>query len=151
MMRLTWADVDFARATIRLLITKNGEARSVFLPAIAAEALKAIKAETVVSTKHVFLNPYSGGPLTGQGLDRLWRVVRKEAGLIDFRWHDFRHSCASFLAQRGASLLEIGSVLGHRSAQVTMKYAHLVAGAPVTGHAALDEKLRAHQAPEQRQ
>ena len=140
-MRLTWQDVDFTRARIRLLITKNGQARSVHLPAIAAEALRAIKSGTVVSATHVFVNPY-GKRLTTQGLDRQWRTVRTAAGLEDFRWHDFRHSCASFLAQKGATLLEIGSVLGHRSAQVTLKYAHLVDGAPVTGHAALDEKLR---------
>jgi integrase len=141
MMRLTWADVDFARSRIRLLLTKNGQARSVHLPAIAAEGLKAIKAHQVVGAKAVFVNRH-GKALTGQGLDRQWRKVRIAAGLQDFRWHDFRHSCASFLAQKGATLLEIGSVLGHRNAQVTLKYAHLVDGAPVTGHAALDEKLR---------
>jgi site-specific recombinase XerD len=62
--------------------------------------------------------------------------------LRDFRWHDLRHSCASFLAQQGATLLEIASVLGHRSTVVTRRYAHLVQGAPVTGHAALNEKLQ---------
>jgi hypothetical protein len=46
------------------------------------------------------------------------------------------------LAQNGASLLEIGSVLGHKSPSVTLRYSHLVQGAPVKGHTALDEKLR---------
>jgi integrase len=141
MMRLTWADVDFPRSRIRLLLTKNNESRGVHLPAIAAEALKALKAGRLVSTTNVFLNA-DGSPMDGQDLDRQWRVVRTAAGLQNFRWHDFRHSCASFLAQKGATLLEIGSVLGHRSAQVTLKYAHLVDGEAVTGHAALDEKLR---------
>jgi site-specific recombinase XerD len=71
--------------------------------------------------------------------------VRPAAGLKDFRWHDLRHSCASFLAASGASLVEIGSVLGHRSPSVTARYAHLVAGKPVTGHAKLDEKLAERQ------
>jgi len=149
MLRLTWADVDFARSTIRLcarssagqLLTKTRTARSVHLPAIAIEALKAVKADTVISTTHVFL--YSDGtPMTGDRLHHEWCDVRTAAGLVDFRWHDFRHSCASFLAQHGSTLLEIGSVLGHKRAQTTLKYAHLVAGAPVTGSAALDTKLR---------
>jgi len=141
MLRLTWADVDFARSTIRLLLTKNGQARAVHLPAIAAEALKAVKADRVASLSRVFLYT-DGTPYDQDRLNREWRRVRKAAGLVDFRWHDFRHSCASFLAQHGSTLLEIGSVLGHKRAQTTLKYAHLVAGAPVTGSAALDAKLR---------
>ncbi len=140
MLRLTWADVDFAHSTIRLLLTKTGTPRSVHLPTIAAEALKAVKAGTVVGAR-VFLYR-DGTPLDQDRLNREWRKVRKAAGLHNFRWHDFRHSCASFLAQSGATLLEIGSVLGHRRAQTTLKYSHLAAGKPVTGHAALDEKLR---------
>jgi integrase len=141
MLRLTWADVDFARSTIRLLLTKNGMARSVHLPAIAVEALKAVKADTVVSTTRVFLYR-DGTPMTGDRLHHEWCDIRTAAGLTDFRWHDFRHSCASFLAQHGSTLLEIGSVLGHKRAQTTLKYSHLVAGKAVTGHAALDSKLR---------
>jgi integrase len=149
MLRLTWADVDFARSTIRLcarsssgrVLTKSRAARSVHLPAIAIEALKAVKADTVVSTTHVFLYR-DGTPMTGDRLHHEWCDVRTAAGLIDFRWHDFRHSCASFLAQHGSTLLEIGSVLGHKRAQTTLKYAHLVAGKAVTGHGALDAKLR---------
>jgi integrase len=149
MLRLTWADVDFARSTIRLcarsasgqLLMKTRTARSVHLPAIAIEALKAVKADTIVSTTHVFLYR-DGTPMTGDRLHHEWCDVRTAAGLVDFRWHDFRHSCASFLAQHGSTLLEIGSVLGHKRAQTTLKYSHLVAGAPVTGSAALDTKLR---------
>jgi integrase len=140
-MRLEWKDIDFVRSTVTFLQTKNGEARAVHLPAIAAEALKALKTGPVVSAKHPFVNRY-GKRLTTQGLDRQWRLVRTAAKLENFRWHDLRHSCASFLAQNGASLPEIGSVLGHSSPSITAKYSHLVAGKPVTGHAALDSKLR---------
>lgn len=140
-MRLEWKDIDFARSTVTFLETKNGSARAVHMPAIAAEALKALKGGPVVSAKHPFVNRY-GKRLTTQGLDRQWRLVRTAAKIENFRWHDLRHSCASFLAQNGASLPEIGSVLGHSSPSITAKYSHLVAGKPVTGHAALDDKLR---------
>ena len=141
MMRLEWKDIDFGRSTVTFLETKNGSARSVHLPSIAAEALKALKSGAVVSVKHVFTNRY-GKPLTTQGLDRQWRLVRIAAKLKDFRWHDLRHSCASYLVQHGASLVEAGHVLGHKSVQVTAKYAHLIEGKAVTGHKQLDEKLR---------
>lgn len=54
-----------------------------------------------------------------------FKTALQRAGIEGFRWHDLRHSCASFLAERGASLLEIGAVLGHRATQTTKRYAHL--------------------------
>ena len=151
MLRLTWADIDFKTKTVRFLETKNDEARSVFLPPIAAKALETLKDGKIANLKgRVFLHD-DGEPLTGQDLDRRWRAVRAAAGLkstkdksaegAGFRWHDFRHSCASFLAQNGSSLIEIGSVLGHKSPSVTAKYAHLTVGKAVTGHEALNSKL----------
>ena len=69
-----------------------------------------------------------------------WRLIRHAAGWINFRWHDLRHSCASYLAQGGATLLEIGSVL-HKSPTMTMRYSHLVEGAALKAHAHLSGKL----------
>ena len=56
---------------------------------------------------------YRKGRACGPGLDRAALATdSKTSGLEGFRWHDLRHSCASFLAASGASLLEIGIVLG---------------------------------------
>jgi len=44
---------------------------------------------------------------------------------VDFRFHDLRHSTASYLAMNGASQLEIAEVLGHRTLQMVRRYAHL--------------------------
>ena len=54
-----------------------------------------------------------------------WHKALERAGVAGLRWHDQRHSVASFLAARGASLKEIGQVLGHRSQNATQIYAHL--------------------------
>jgi len=54
-----------------------------------------------------------------------WNRVRDEAELVDFRFHDLRHTTASYLAQNGATLLEIADVLGHKQIEVTMRYSHL--------------------------
>ena len=43
----------------------------------------------------------------------------------DFRFHDLRHSAASYLAMNGASLAEIAEVLGHKTLQMVKRYAHL--------------------------
>jgi integrase len=140
-MRLEWKDINVANSTVTFLETKNGEARAVYLPKYAADALEALKDESVVNARFPFVNRY-GKRMTTQAIDRQWRKIREAAVLKNFRWHDLRHSCASYLVQSGASLVEAGHVLGHKSAQVTAKYAHLIPGAKVTGHAQLDAKLR---------
>ena len=141
LLNLTWKDVDLDGQRIRIMRTKTDQPRTVYLPAAAVSALRTLKRGNLVSTKVIFLHK-SGVPLNRGTLRIRWIEVRDAAKLRDFRWHDLRHSCASFLAQQGATLLEIASVLGHRSTTVTQRYAHLVQGAPITGHAALDGKLR---------
>lgn len=141
LFRVQWADLDLKKQRLRILRTKTDEPRGVYVPAAACDALKALRKEDVVSVGPVFLTE-TGEPLDKGRLRHRWIEVRQAAGLADFRWHDLRHSCASFLAQQGATLLEIGSVLGHRSAAVTRRYSHLIEGAPVTGHTELDEMLR---------
>jgi integrase len=139
LLRLRWSDVDFERQRLRVLLSKNDDARSVYLPAAAIAALKPLKRATVVG-QHIFIDA-NGKPVDKSWIEYRWRMIRDAAKLHDFRWHDLRHSCASFLAQQGANLLEIGAVLGHRSTSVTRRYAHLIEAAPVTGHTKLDEKL----------
>jgi integrase len=140
LLRLKWSDVDFKAETLRILLTKNSQARGVHLPSTASAALTELKQQTVVGTS-VFIDD-EGQPI-GQGwIEYRWRSVMKDSKLQNFRWHDLRHSCASILAQNGASLPEIGSVLGHQSASATHRYSHLIDGKVVTGHSALDQKLR---------
>ena len=80
-------------------------------------------------------------PLSSSVLIKRFRKVCDKVGIKNFRWHDVRHTTASYLAQNGASLVEIGSVLGHQSPSVTAPYTHFVADRPVTAHAALDKML----------
>jgi len=54
-----------------------------------------------------------------------WDKAVSDAGIADFRFHDLRHTCASYLAQNGATLLQIAEVLGHKQLEVTKRYSHL--------------------------
>ncbi|MGB5104045.1 MAG: site-specific integrase [Steroidobacteraceae bacterium] len=138
LLRLEWRDVRKDSLTIRE--TKTDTPRSVYLPGVAAARLRELKEAPIVGT--AVIADDVGQRFTLGDLLYRWRRIRDDAGLENFRWHDLRHSCASFLAQNGASLLEIGQVLGHKSPATTARYAHLVAGKAVTGHSKLDAKLK---------
>ena len=57
--------------------------------------------------------------------EKLSEAAIKKAELKDFRFHDLRHSAASYLAMNGASLAEIAEVLGHKTLAMVKRYAHL--------------------------
>ena len=49
----------------------------------------------------------------------------KKAGIEDFRWHDLRHSAASYLAMSGVPMRSIAEILGHKTLQMVKRYSHL--------------------------
>jgi integrase len=59
------------------------------------------------------------------GASKVWRRVRKAAGLKDVRLHDLRHSFASVSVSLNQSLFIIGKILGHATTQTTERYSHL--------------------------
>jgi integrase len=140
LLRLKWADIDFDAESVRVLVSKNDEPRSVHLPPEAAEVLRGL-ADKPRPTAPVFVDG-EGRAADVDWIEGRWKKIRSTAGLEDFRWHDLRHTTASYLAQGGSSLPEIGAVLGHKSPAATARYAHFVQGKPVTGHDKLRAKLR---------
>jgi integrase len=56
---------------------------------------------------------------------RFWLPLFEAAGLEDFLWHDLRHTFCSRLAMRGAPMVDICALAGHRDLRTTMKYSHL--------------------------
>ena len=55
----------------------------------------------------------------------IWRRVRAEAGLVDLRIHDLRHTYASIAIAHGETVATTGRLLGHTAPETTLKYAHL--------------------------
>lgn len=117
---LRWSDVDFERGEARVATTKNGEPKvHVLLPAVLEELVRhrAAPAALVFGSKRRPGQAFNSVPA--------WHVALEAAAVTDFRFHDLRHSCASYLAQAGAGLLEIAEVLGHKQLSVTKRYSHL--------------------------
>lgn len=57
-----------------------------------------------------------------------WERALKLAGIVDFRWHDMRHTFATWLGHKGAGLHVIQQALGHSKIETTMRYLHVIRG-----------------------
>ena len=74
-----------------------------------------------VKTDHVFT--YNGRPV--KEVKRSFNLAIENAGITDFRFHDLRHTFASHMVMKGASLKEVQEILGHKTMTMTLRYAHL--------------------------
>jgi len=121
-MHLRWKDIDLERGQITLHDTKNKETRAVPLAGHALERIKERSRIRRIDCDWVF--PCYELPKPGD-IDRDFVRARAEAQIEDFRFHDLRHSAASYLAMNGATLAEIAAVLGHKTLAMVGRYAHL--------------------------
>lgn len=119
LLALRWEQIDMVQRTALLLTTKNGDPRVLTLPPPVIEALRPWAEESGL------LFPGEKNPASPFNFKRHWLTALRQASIENFRFHDLRHSAASYLAMSGATLLEIGEVLGHRNLETTRRYAHL--------------------------
>ena len=90
---------------------------------LPSPAMAALESWRAVGTGLVF--PSETRPGQHFEVRKHWCAALDTAGIEDFRFHDLRHSAASYLVMNGATLNETAEVLGHKSIQTTMRYAHL--------------------------
>jgi integrase len=146
-MGLSWDDVDLHQGRITLHETKNGERRVVPLVGKALELLKEHAKVRRIGTPLLFPGKVKmhrpGEVATYKPIDLRapWLAALKAAGIEDFRFHDLRHSTASYLAMNGASLAEIAEVLGHKTLQMVKRYAHLSEAHTASVVARMNERI----------
>lgn len=121
-MNLRWDDVDFHREVAILHETKNDESRALPIKGMAMELLKELSKNRKSDTTLLF--PRSDGQKPVE-IRKAWESAIKKAKIEDFKFHDLRHSAASYLAMSGATLTEIAEVLGHKTFQMVKRYSHL--------------------------
>lgn len=136
--KLTWQQVDLVHGVITVLQKGNRVHRIPITPRIRAIL------DPLRGHHPTFVFTYRAAK-TGKvpGVDR-WTVAGqrypiavgsmqssvkrtvKKAGIIDFRVHDFRHTAATRLLRRTGNLKAVQALLGHKSIQTTMRYAHFL-------------------------
>ncbi len=121
---IEWRHVDFGRKTVHFPKTKNGDPRTLPLVEPALSLLLARFRVRRIDTPLVFPNAPGTGPVD---LKRSWATALRRAAVEDFRWHDLRHTTASYLAMNGASTVELAGALGHKTLAMVKRYSHLSA------------------------
>jgi integrase len=119
---LRWQDIELERRVAVLHNTKNGDRRSVPIVPEVADLLREHGKVRKIGNDQVFV---SDGPAEMWRFDKAWYAALNAAKIKDFRFHDLRHTAASYLAMSGATTAEIAAVLGHRTLQMVKRYAHL--------------------------
>jgi integrase len=115
---LEWSRVDLKRKTAWLDHTKNGTPRGVPLNKDAVEVLEAQR-----GTHPVFCFTYRGEPIAWELTNSAWQTAVRKAGIADFRFHDLRHTWASWHRQAGTSCDELKDLGGWKSRVMVDRYA----------------------------
>ena len=126
---MRWLDINRDKKIWTVPVSKNGRSRRVVLSGAALEVLDDCRATverlglSIEAKAYVFTNPRTLQPY--DSFYAAWYLVRSAAGLDDVRIHDLRHTYASLLVNKGVSIYEVQTLLGHSSVQMTQRYAHL--------------------------
>ena len=120
-LSLEWANINLETAHMWVLAedSKNGDYISVPLSRQAMEVLQRQKGKHAV---RVFT--YNGKPIATANT-RAWRAALKRAGIENFRWHDLRHTWASWHRMSGTPTHELKQLGGWKSMAMVERYAHL--------------------------
>jgi len=112
MENLLWEDVDLDKGIIRVRNTKTRQARFIPIPKDLKELMRRW--------------PRQGERVLGPfRYKKSFMAACRRAGLSDFRFHDLRHTYASWKVQDGVDLRTVAELLGHRTLAMVMRYSHL--------------------------
>ena len=115
---LKWNSVDFVDNYIYVKETKSNVMRKIPMNFVVRSTLKEIKRES----DFVFASPKTGKHFTGTL--HSFKTACKNAGINNLRFHDLRHTAATFMVMGGIDLVTVSQILGHSTIQMTMRYAH---------------------------
>ncbi len=151
-LRVRVKDIHLDRRTAVLRDTKNEETRTIPLSPRATEIFReAIETCPREGTDLVFPGDLGrDGKRRPYTMDKMWRAAMERAGLKgSLRFHDLRHEAVSTPVEMGLSDTRVRAIAGHRSAQMTQRYAHLRTENLVAGlDAALARKKPVQNGPE---
>lgn len=120
---LQWSQIDLARR-LAWIHPDQAKARKAIPVPLNAAAMHVIQKRMGAHPTHVF--SFLGRVIT-QVSTKAWYAALKRAGIENFRWHDLRHTWASWHVQEGTPLFVLQELGGWESPEMVRRYAHLSA------------------------
>ncbi|XUU60679.1 tyrosine-type recombinase/integrase [Erythrobacter sp. HA6-11] len=117
-LKLDWREVDLSSGLITVKV-KGGKLHRVKLPPPLRAALSTLPSRTSGARAD------TGQVFETKNFRKLFEKAVADAGIEDFRFHDLRHTCATWMRMAGVDLIDICEALGHSNISVTMRYAHI--------------------------
>lgn len=118
---LEWSQVDLERKSAWIHPDQAKARKAIHVP-LNSIALAVLFRQIGKHSSRVFT--YKGRPIAWANTSA-WRNALKRAGIDNFRWHDLRHTWASWLAQQGAPMNVLQELGGWESEEMVRRYAHL--------------------------
>lgn len=135
-LTLRWGtNVDLQHGFILLDTTKNGERREIPINWTLRDTLKGLE-----GNKHGD-NVYKYKGRSILSVKKSFITAMKKARITDFKFHDLRHTFASHLVMAGVDITTVKELLGHKTLDMTLRYAHLAPSHKVNALHKLDKKL----------
>jgi len=118
---LRWSQVDLVRGMAWIHADQSKSRRAIAVP-LNQDAISILEQRRGKHPGFVFT--YKGQPVA-RTTTKAWKHALERAGIDDFRWHDLRHTWASWHVQSGTSLQELMELGGWASFEMVLRYAHL--------------------------
>jgi integrase len=140
LLRLKWEQIQ--KGFIHLPVYKTRPARKIPVNGDLEQLFKEIRMEQGPGAKYVFTYAASEDKLKGKrpvrkrkgpvpvpgkikNIKTAFNSALSRAGIVNFRFKDLRHTFASHMVMRGATMKELQELMGHRDMKMTNRYAHL--------------------------
>ena len=120
-LKLEWSQVDLIRKVCWIHPDQAKARKAIHVP-LNSSAMDVLLRQVGKHPERVFT--FRGVP-SANANTRGWRAALKRAGIENFRWHDLRHTWASWLAQQGTPLNVLQELGGWESETMVKRYAHL--------------------------
>src|SRR5262249_17738162 len=119
-LSLRFLDIDLTNRLIRLPQTKNGDGRIVHLNNMATMVFRSVGWTEETKPGDQIFSAWTPGQVT-MAFGRLCRSLK----IADFRFHDLRHTAASWMRMAGADIHTVAELLGHKDLTTAKRYQHL--------------------------
>lgn len=118
---LEWSQVDMKRRVAWIYADQAKGKETIGVP-LNDDAMAVLEARRGIHKRFVFGNP---DYVLYKASNRAWYEALRQAKLVGFRWHDLRHTWASWAVQGGVRIEELQQLGGWKTLQMVQRYSHL--------------------------